>query len=244
MSRNAQIPTCSLAAWIASNLIAALALAVGEEGFTPIFNGRDLTGWEGVRGYWFVEDGCLTGTTTADKPLTKSTYIFWHGGKVANFELHATYRFVTPFGNSGINFRSEELPGPDVKGYQGDMETGKTYTGVLFDVKRPSAAKDWKRQIMNQQGQKVVIAEDGSREVTMLAPAAELQKLVKPNDWNEYVIIARGQELILKVNGAVFSHVIDRERGMGAAEGLIALQLHRGPPMKVQFKNISIKHLP
>ncbi len=234
---------CALAVGMLSVLATATA-AEPDDGFTPIFNGKDLTGWEGRPGYWSVEDGCLTGMTTAESPLTKSAYIFWRGGKLANFELRAVYRFVGSFGNSGITFRTQELPEMDVKGYQGDMETGQTYTGVLFDVKRPSSVREWKRQILTQQGQKVVIAADGSKKVTTLAPSADLQKLVKPNDWNEYVIIARGQEIILKVNGAVFSHVIDLEKRDVPDEGLIALQLHRGPPMKVQFKSIRIKQLP
>jgi hypothetical protein len=228
-------------------LLSGPIVAVAAEpdgGFTPIFNGKDLTGWEGKPGYWSVEDGCLTGMTTAERPLTKSTYLFWRGGKVADFELRAVYRFVGSFGNSGINFRTQQLPELDVKGYQGDMETGPTYTGVLFDVKRPGSVREWKRQILTQQGQKVVIAEDGSKEVTRLAASADLQKLVKPHDWNEYTILARGHEIILKVNGAVFAHVIDREKRDVPDGGLIALQLHRGPPMKVQFKSISIKRLP
>ena len=98
--------------------------------------------------------------------------------------------------------------------------------------------------MMTVRGQKVVIAEDGQRKVTTLAPAAELQKLIKPNDWNQYAIIARGPEIILKINGAVTSHVIDREKGKAAASGVITLQLHPGHPMKVQFKDIRIKNLP
>lgn len=235
---------CALIALVTLSGLTMPASAESEEGFTPIFNGKDLTGWEGKAGYWSVEDGCLTGMTTADNPLTKSTYLFWRGGKVADFELRATYRFVGSFGNSGINFRSQELPDGDVKGYQADMVFGPTYTGVLFDVKRPSSVREWKRQILTQQGQKVVIAEDGSKKVTELAPSAGLQKLVKPHDWNEYTIVARGHEIILKVNGAVFAHVIDREKRDVPDEGLIALQLHRGPPMKVRFKSISIKRLP
>jgi len=234
---------CVLILALLSGPIAAVA-AGPDGGFTPIFNGKDLTGWEGKPGYWSVDDGCLTGMTTAKRPLAKSTYLFWRGGKAANFELRAVYRFVGSSGNSGINFRTQELPELDVKGYQGDMETGPTYTGVLFDVKRPSSVREWKRQILTQQGQKVVIAEDGSKEVTKMAAPADLQKLVKPNDWNEYTIVARGHEILLKVNGAVFAHVIDREKRDVPDEGLIALQLHRGPPMKVQFKSICIKRLP
>jgi hypothetical protein len=206
-----------------------------EDGFTPIFNGKDLTGWEGEPGYWSVEDGAITGKTTADKPLDHATYLFWRGGKPANFELRAAYRFIMPDGNSGINFRSQELPKWDIKGYQADMETGPGYTGILYECNQ--------REIMTERGQKVVIAEDGRRDVTTLAPTAELQKVIKQNDWNEYVIVAQGPEILLKINGAVMSHVIDREKDKAAADGLISLQVHPGPPMKVQFKNIRIKQL-
>ena len=109
------------------------AEAESEKGFTPIFNGKDLTGWEGEPGYWSVEDGAITGKTTAQKPLDHPSYLFWRGGKPADFELRATYRFQGTFGNSGINFRSQELPNWDVKGYQADMETGPTCTGTLYE---------------------------------------------------------------------------------------------------------------
>jgi hypothetical protein len=211
------------------------ATAEMEDGFTLIFNGKDLTGWEGEPGYWSVEDGALTGQTTKEHPLDHPSYIFWRGGKPADFEIRATYRFVGDHGNSGINFRSQQLPNWDVKGYQADMETGPNYTGILYECNQ--------RAIMTQRGQKVVIDEKGKREVTTLAPSAELQKHIKPNDWNEYVVIARGPEIVLQVNGVVMSHVIDREKGKAAADGVITLQLHPGRPMKVQFKNIRIKYL-
>ncbi len=205
-----------------------------EEGFKPMFNGKDLTGWEGEPGYWSVEDGAITGKTTAKKPLDHPSYLFWQGGKPADFELRASYRFVSPEGNSGINFRSARLPKWDVKGYQADMETGPNYTGILYECNG--------REIVTQRGQKMVIHEDGRREMTVLAPTADLQKHIKANDWNEYAIIARGPELIFKINGVVMSHTIDRERGKAASSGCITLQVHPGPPVTVQFKNIRIKN--
>jgi hypothetical protein len=210
------------------------AAAEAEEGFKPIFNGKNLTGWEGEPGYWSVEDGALTGQTTKEHPLDHASYLFWRGGKPADFELRAAWRFQSKWGNSGINFRSRQLRGWDVKGYQADMETGPDYTGILYECNQ--------RAIITQRGQKVVIDEKGKREVTTLAPSAELQKHIKPNDWNEYAIIAHGPEIILKVNGVVMSQVIDREKGKAAAAGVITLQLHPGVPMKVQFKNIRIKY--
>jgi hypothetical protein len=238
MSRSlalATISACALALLWPAFMDQASAADVAK-GFTPIFNGKDLTGWEGEPGYWSVQDGMLTGQTSVQKPLDHPTYIFWRGGKPGDFELRAEYRFEGAFGNSGINFRSRELPKWDIKGYQADAEVGPGYSGILYECNQ--------REIMTERGQKVVIAEDGKRQVTQLAPAAELQKLIKPSGWNEYTIIARGPEIILKINGAVMSHVIDRQRDKAAAEGVISLQLHPGQPMKVQFKNIRIKAIP
>jgi hypothetical protein len=207
--------------------------ADAEEGFVPMFNGKNLAGWEGEPGYWFVENGAITGRTSAEKPLDHPTYLFWRGGQPADFELHATYRFDSPWGNSGINFRSRELPKWDVQGYQADMETGPNYSGILYECNQ--------RGIMTEQGMKVQIAENGRREVAVLTPATEIRKQIKPNAWNEYVVIAHGPEILLKINGVVTSHVIDREKGKAATNGLITLQLHPGTPMKVQFKSLRIK---
>ena len=205
-----------------------------KDGFVSIFNGKDLTGWEG-QDYWTVEDGAITGQSTTQKPARGQSFLFWRGGKPADFELHAKFRFQSPWGNSGINFRSQELPNWDVKGYQADMETGTVCTGTLYECDQ--------RGVMTVRGQKVVIDENGKREATKLADAADLQKHIKPQEWNDYVIIARGPELIFKINGLVMSHVIDHEKGKAAREGVIALQLHPGPPMKVQFKDLEIKTL-
>jgi hypothetical protein len=216
------------AQWSCSVMPASAADA--EEGFKRMFNGKDLTDWQGEPGYWSVQDGTITGQTTKQKPLDHPTYMYWRGGRPHNFELRATYRFQGSFGNSGINFRSEELPHWDIRGYQADMEVGPGCSGTLYECNG--------RQVMTVRGQLLVIGEDGRRKVTTLAPAAELQKLIHPNDWNECAVIARGPEIIIKINGVVMSDVIDRN---GAWDGLISLQLHPGPPMKVQFKNIRIK---
>lgn len=215
-----------------AHTIAAPGVEV-DKGFTPMFNGRDLAGWEGEPGYWSVEDGAITGTTTAEKPLQKPTYLFWRGGKPGDFELRAEYRFQTPEGNSGINFRSRRLPNWDIQGYQADMETGPSYTGILYECNQ--------RGIMTECGQKVVIDERGGRTVTPLSPALDYAKVIRPSTWNEYTIIARGPEIILRINGAVTSHVIDREKGKAAAKGLVSLQVHPGPAMKVQFRNVRIR---
>jgi len=232
--------TLLVAAIVAIALSAATLRAEDEDGFVSMFNGKDLSGWKGEEGWWSVEDGAITGITTAEKPLKRATYLFWCGskpehraGKAADFELRATYRIVG--GNSGINFRSRPLPDWDVHGYQADIEAGPTYTGILYEVNQ--------RAVMALRGQKVEFDEKGAKKVTAFADGKELQKAVKADDWNEYQIIARGPEILIKVNGVLMSQVIDRDQARAAKDGVFCLQLHPGPPMKVQFKNLRVKHL-
>jgi hypothetical protein len=224
-----------LAATVAAVLVASCDIAFAaeaEEGFVPMFNGRDLSGWEGKEGGWWVEDGAITAQSTKDKPCVKHHYLMWRGGQPANFELRLSYRISG--GNSGIQFRSEELPNWDTNGYQADLEAGPQWTGALFQHRRGGVA---------MRGEKAVIDEDGNKTVERLGDPAELQKQIKANDWNEYHIVARGPEIVLRINGAVMSQAIDRDRKLACHRGVIALQMHPGPPMKVQFRNLRIKVL-
>jgi len=211
---------------------AARAADEAEKGFVSMFNGKDLSGWEGKPGGWSVEDGAITGQSTEEKPCVKHHYLMWRGGKPGDFELRLSYRIVG--GNSGVQIRSREVPEWDTSGYQADLEAGTQWTGCLFEHTRGGIA---------MRGEKVVIDKSGDKQVTSLGDPAELYKHVKANDWNEYVIIARGPEIILKINGVVMAHAIDHDQKHAAPNGVIALQMHPGPPMKVQFKNLRIKVL-
>ncbi len=215
-------------------LAAGLAAAAqsGEKGFVSMFNGKDLAGWEGKAGWWYVEDGAITSQSTPQKPCTKCNYLMWRGGKPGDFELRCSYKLVG--GNSGIQFRSQQRPDWDTFGYQADMEAGDQWTGCLFEHERGGIA---------MRGEKVVIDRDGTKHVTKLGDPKELAKHVKPNDWNDYRIVAKGPEITLEINGVVMSQAIDRQEGKAARSGIIALQMHPGPPMKVQFKNLRIKDL-
>jgi len=220
-------------------LAAIIAMAAGaaaaekdEKGFVSMFNGKDLTGWEGKAGWWYVEDGAITSQSTPQKPCTKCNYLMWRAGKPGDFELRCSYKLVG--GNSGIQFRSQQRPDWDTFGYQADMEAGDQWTGCLFEHERGGIA---------MRGEKVVIDRDGTKHVTKLGDPKELAKHVKPNQWNDYRIVAKGPEITLQINGVVMSQAIDRQEGKAARSGIIALQMHPGPPMKVQFKNLRIKHL-
>jgi hypothetical protein len=217
----------------AALLCAAPAKAVDtEEGFTPIFNGKDLTGWEGQPGLWRVEDGAITCESTKENPCKKCHYLIWRGGKPGDFDLRAEFKLVGD--NSGIQFRSRELPDFDTSGYQADMCTIGFWYGALYESGRG---------LITLRGQKVVIDESGKKTITSLGDAAELLNRVKAGQWNEYRIVARGDEITLWINGALMSQTIDRQEGRPASEGIIALQMHSGPPMKIQFKNLRIKNL-
>jgi len=213
------------------------AQAEDEPGFKSIFDGKTLEGWNGKPEFWSVEDGAITGTTTAENPTKGNTFILWNA-PVDDFELKLSYKIVG--GNSGIQYRSKEVAPFVISGYQGDFEAGDTYSGILYEEKG--------RGILCLRGQKATIGEDGKIEASpakdspeLKSASAELQSNIKKEDWNEYEIIAQGNHLIHKINGKVTADVTDNQASKRAMSGLLALQLHAGPPMKVQFKNIRIK---
>ncbi len=225
-----------LAAVLTACVLCAVSPAAEvEKDFAPIFNGKDLSGWEGEEGFWSVEDGAITGVTTPEHPVKHSTYLMWRGGKASDFELRFQYRIAS--GNSGVQFRSRELAGWDIAGYQADFDAPNQWTGCLYDCNAD------RERVVGQRGRKVVVDPDGKRVSTAIADPDELLGHVKSNGWNDYHVIARGPEIILKINGVVMSHVIDHEKGKAHKSGIFAVQLHGGPPMKVQIKNVRLKEL-
>jgi hypothetical protein len=204
--------------------------AADEEGFVSMFNGEDLTGWKGKPGGWWVEDGALTSQSTAEKPCKKHHYLVWEGGEPADFILRFKYKIEG--GNSGVQFRSQRRPHYDTWGYQADIEAGTQWTGCLFQHDRGGVV---------MRGFDAVIAENGAREEEQVASPDELQKRIRPNDWNDYEIVAKGSHIELHVNGRLMCEVDDRDEKLACREGIIALQMHPGPPMKIQFKDFRIK---
>ena len=201
-------------------------------GFVSLFNGKDLTGWDAKPNWWYVEDGAITSQTTREKPCKKCNYLIWKGGKPGDFELRLKYKLVG--GNSGIQFRSQRREDWDTFGYQADMDAAGTWTGCVFAHARGKVAG---------RGTRTVIDEKGKKTVTQIGDPAKLLKHVKLNDWNEYRIIAKGPKMTLMINGVVMCEAVDHQKGKAALDGIIALQVHPGPPMKVQFKDILLKKL-
>ena len=214
------------------------------DGFTPLFNGKDLTGWEGNTDLWSVQDGAITGKTTKDKPLKSNTFLILKDKEVSDFELRFQYKIVA--GNSGVQYRAKRIESKDptnkfaVGGYQADFEAGTKYSGINYNEQNVAG----KRGILAERGTKVHYKADGTKETTKLEKTTEeLQQAIKSEDWNEYVVVAKGPHMIHKINGNVTSEVIDEDPA-AVKKGIVALQVHVGPPMTVQFKDVLIKETP
>ncbi|MDR1479882.1 MAG: DUF1080 domain-containing protein [Planctomycetaceae bacterium] len=203
------------------------------DGFKQIFNGKDLTGWEGMPDVWRVESGCIVAESTPEKPCKAAHYLSWKDGEPDNFHLKLSFR-LQGNGNSGIQFRSKKRPNWDVYGYQADVEAGSEWTGCLFHSSRAAVIK---------RGFEGTIDAKGTPKFKQFANPAELIKSYKKGDWNEYEIIAVGHKITLLINGKKMCQVEDLHATEAATSGIIALQMHPGPPMKIEFKNIQLKKI-
>jgi hypothetical protein len=219
---------------LASLLTAATGRAADNDGFKPLFDGKSLAGWQGNEKFWSVKDGTITGQTTADNPTSGNTFLIYKGGDMKDFELRLKFKIVG--GNSGIQYRSTDKGNHVVNGYQADIDSGDQYIGILYE--------EGGRGVLAQRGEKVAISSDGKKQVTgKTGESKEIAAAVKKEDWNEYVVIAKGNHLVQKINGHTTIEVTDDESSKAKASGILALQLHAGPPMTVQFKDIEIKEL-
>lgn len=193
-------------------LLGCSAATVEEPGFQPLFDGARLTGWQGDESLWLVEDGAIVGRSPGidynDFLATERSY----GDFILRFEI----RLLDNSGNSGVQFRSERVPGEtEMIGYQADV--GPTYWASLYDESR--------------------------RRVTLAAPHEEtLERALKRNDWNVYEIHAEGPRIVLKLNGITTVDYLETDNSIPLT-GRIALQLHSGSPMEVRFRDIQIREL-
>ncbi|MHC4500377.1 MAG: 3-keto-disaccharide hydrolase [Planctomycetota bacterium] len=208
-----------------------------EPGFVAIFNGKDLHGWDGDHRLWFVKDGAIRGQTTQENQAKSNTFCIWRGGKLSNFVLKIKFRIQN--GNSGIQYRSRDLGNWSVGGYQAEVCNKQGKVGFLYDER----GRGWMARV----GEFVAVDKHGKKNVvSKVADSDELIKAryYKEKDWNEYTIIARGNHLVHILNGFQTIEMIDSDQKGRAMEGILALQIHTGPPMTVEFKDIRIKHLP
>ena len=223
--------------------IAALAIlstfAQAEE--KNLFNGKDLTGWDGAEAFWSVQDGVITAKATAENPVPQNTFLIWKDGEVADFTLTLKYK-MTPgdnkkFTNSGVQYRSNVIDAEKyiVGGYQADFEYGDTYSGILYEERG--------RGILAKRGQKVVLkqGEEPGKPIIEVTgetgKSEDIQAAINKDDWNDYKIVAEGNHVQHFINGKLTIDVTD-ETAEAPKNGILALQMHSGPPMQVQFKDL------
>jgi hypothetical protein len=219
-------------------------------GFQSIFDGSSMKNWDGDPAYWRAENGSLVGQTTDANPLKENTFVIYQGGELADFELEVDFRMSAT--NSGIQFRSTHLPqgsktGPDgsqtiagkwvLKGYQADIDFANQYTGMIYEERG--------RGFLMQRGQAVYIGADAKPKMIgdLERNPEDLKGLIKAGDWNNVHLIARGNTIINIVNGHVTAVLVDDDVKGRSLKGLLGFQIHVGPSMKIEFKNIYLKKL-
>jgi type 1 glutamine amidotransferase len=208
-----------------------------EKGFVSIFNGRDLTGWRGDTNYWSVRDGCITGVTPQGG-IKENNFLIWTNGEPAEFDLKCLYKLQD--GNSGIYFHAKERP-PGSKaealvGVQADMSADHVWTGVVMEYLL--------REKLAERGRKVLYTDKSERkDAGSVGDPKELLKFVHDSDWNDYHVIVRSNLIVLRINDVVMSEVRDHDPRR-ALSGLLAVQVHTGPPMKVQFRDFRLRQFP
>jgi hypothetical protein len=203
-----------------------------EKKGVSLFDGKSLNGWKGLSANWSVEDGAITGINTAENPLKFNTFLVYDK-TVSDFEL--TLKFRISGGNSGIQYRSKVLDAEKfiVGGYQADIDANKRYMGINYEEKG--------RGILVERGDIVAVSEEGKKsKAGKCGDPNELLEKIKFDDWNEYRIVAKEFKLQHYINGVLMSEIQDGETAKRAKEGIIAFQVHQGPPMKVQFKDITL----
>ena len=224
-----------------------------KDGFKTLFNGKSMKGWEGDPNLWRVENGTLVGEITPDKLLKTNSFIIWQGGQPADFELVLECR-ITAGGNSGINYRSEKLPDPPyaLRGYQADIDGQNRYTGQNYEERgRTTLAYQGQITAITPLGNPAASLKDnvknnawtGATVTGSLGNVDSLKTFIKKEDWNEIRLVVKGNRLQHYVNGTLMSDVTDNDTANRKMSGLLGVQVHVGPPMKVEYRNIRLKEL-
>ena len=213
---------------------------VSSAGFKSLFNGHDLTGWDGLPGFWSVKEGVLSGAETKQHPAPM-TFLIYTPAKFSDFELHYKYKFATPAGNSGVQFRSKILDAKQrrVGGYQADSDATGHNDGIIYDEDKVAG----NRRVISGRGERTTWDVENKRHDEPLAQSdADLKNFVKQGDWNDVVLMAQKNHITETINGHLMTDLTDNSPNALQA-GVIALQLHPNFDMEIQFKDIEIKDL-
>lgn len=213
-------------------------------GMKSIFNGQDLTGWDGDARLWSVRDGVIHGETTDNAVAAGNTFLIWTGGQTGDFDLRLKFR-CNATNNSGIQYRSSRVTEGVkndwvLKGYQHEVRNEQKFpnvSGFIYDERG-------KRGRICLLGEKATWEpKTGKKVIEMLIDEAEYQKLFKLDDWNEVAIIAKGNHIRHYMNGRLVLDFTDNDPEIALLTGNLGLQLHAGKPMWCEFKDIRIAEL-
>ena len=210
-----------------------------------LFNGEDLTGWDGDPRLWSVKDGAIRGETTAENAAKGNTFLICQEGVLRDFELRLSFR-CNATNNSGIQYRSKHITEGNarnkwvVRGYQHEIRNQNKLPSVSGFIYGEGIG----RGRMCMVGEEATWGADGEKEVTgTLISAEEFEKLFKLDNWNDVVIIAKGPHIQHYMNGRLILDFTDNHPELSLREGILALQLHAGRPMWAEYKNIRIREI-
>ena len=180
-----------------------------------IFDGKTFAGWEGDLKIFRIQDGAIVGGSLKDK-IARNEFLCTKK-TYGDFELRLKFKLLGgENANAGVQFRTKRIPNDsEVIGYQADM--GQGWWGALYDESRRK---------------KVLVGPD----------QAKMKDVVKIGDWNDYVIRAEGKHIQLWVNGVQTVDYMEADPQVEAA-GVIAVQIHAGPPSEAWYKDITIVDL-
>ena len=208
-----------------------------KSGFVQIFDGKSMKGWDADTTFWKVKDNSFVGEVTAATPIKTNTFLIWRGGLPANFEFKASFR-ISPEGNSGVNYRSEELPDIKyaLKGYQADIDGGNVYTGQNYEERG--------RGFLAKRGEIALLQTDKNPTITgSLGNPDSLKTKIKVSDWNEIHIIVNNNRMQHFINGILMSDVTDEDLVKRKMSGLLGFQVHVSKTMKVEYRKVFLKQL-
>ena len=211
-----------------------------SSGFVAIFDGRTLSQWDGDPMFWRAENGMIVAESTPDRKVIRNTFLVWRGGTTRDFELKLEYR-LTREANSGVQYRSKLRPDLGswvMQGYQADLDGADRYTGQIYEERG--------RGFLAMRGaftRRRAAADGGGQPIGTLGSDSTLKALLAPEGWNTLHIIARGNLIVQLVNGRMMSGLIDEDEPGRAMEGLLGLQIHTGPPMRIEFRNLRFREL-
>jgi len=240
------LPLIALASTTVIGLSAPQSAPPEPDGMKSIFNGKDLTGWDGDPRLWTAKDGAIRGETTEKDKASGNTFLIWKDGRTKDFELRLSFR-CTAANNSGIQYRSKHITEGKprnkwvVRGYQHEIRNENklpNVPGFIYD-------EGGKRGRVCMVGQKTVWSADGKKQLAdeRLISPEDFEKLVRVDDWNDVIIMAKGNRIRHYLNGRLVLDFTDEDPKLALLDGVLALQLHAGKPMWAEFKNIRIREI-